>query len=219
VQSPRCSGIPTSSGEVRGTVSLGFLGLLHVPSAFPNIDPVALLTTIRLPLQLATFGLPARLQTSTTCIVEGDPAWAWDELVPDLGIPTITTTKGTAIEGWGLDHVVLLVPDLDDTAAMMGEVLGSPRLRTSVEGRPTAFYRAGPLIEVIESPVRAPAIFGIALVTEQSLEETALAWKERGLTVTGPHPAMQPGREIITVKGTNAGFAVMSPDGATGTYR
>ena len=174
---------------------------------------MALLTTIRLPINLDTFGLPERLQTSTTCIIEGDPAWAWDGPAPKLGIPTIANEEGTMVDGWDLDHVVLLVPDLDDAAAIMRGVLGAPRLRTAVEGRPTAFYRAGPLLEVIESPVRAPAVFGIALVTEQSLEETALAWRENGITVTRPHTAIQPGREIITVKGTNVGFAVMSPDG------
>ena len=71
-----------------------------------------------------------------------------------------------------------------------------------------------PLLEVIESPVRAESLFGIALVTEHSLEETALAWRERGLIVTDPQPAIKPGRTIFTVKGTNAGFAVMSPDTA-----
>ncbi len=188
---------------------------MHFPYSTPKIDAVARLTTVQIPLRWETFGLPSPLQTRTTCLVEGDPGWAWDGPVPDLGIPTITPETGTIAEGWDLDHVVLLVPDLDATVDAMQGALGAPRLRASVEGRPTAFYRAGPVLEIIESPVRGPSLFGVALVTEHSLEETARAWRERGLMVTDPHPAMQPGREIFTVKGTNAGFAVMSPDGAT----
>ena len=175
---------------------------------------MAHLTTIRLPLDLTTFGLPARLQDGETCLCEGDPGWAWQPEVPPLGVSEVPTEYGDSVNGWGIDHVVVLVPDMDEAVATLEPALGRPRLRTSVDDRPTSFYRVGPLLEVIESPVRAPSLFGIALVTEMSLEETAMEWRERGLTVTGPHPAMQPGREIFTVKGTSAGFAVMSPDGA-----
>ncbi len=176
---------------------------------------MATLTTIRVPIDFADFGLPEQLQADGTCLVSGDPGWAWDDDPPQLGIEVIPTAQGTTVEGWGLDHVVLLVPTLDEAVAALQATLGGPRLRTSVQGRPTAFYRAGPVLEVIESPVRAPSLFGIALVTEDSLEETAIAWRERGVTVTDPQPAIQPGRTIFTVKGTNAGFAVMSPDRAT----
>jgi hypothetical protein len=175
---------------------------------------VATLTTIQVPIDWTSFGFPAQFQTRNTCLLEGDPAWAWDTDPPELGIPETDTVAGESADGWDLDHVVLLVPDLDHTAASLQATLGAPRLRTSVQDRPTAFYRVGPLLEVIESPVRAPALFGVALVTEESLEETAIAWRQRGHQVTDPHPAIQPGREIITVKGTRAGFAVMSSDRA-----
>ncbi len=172
------------------------------------------LKTIQLPLDLESFGFPRRLQTRTTCLVEGDPGWAWDGEPPNLEVATIDARTGELVEGWDLDHVVLLVPDLEAMVVAVQAALDAPRLRTLVEGRPTAFYRVGPLLEVIESPVRAASLFGIALVTEHSLEETALAWRERGLIVTDPQPAIQPSRTIFTVKGTNAGFAVMSPDRA-----
>ena len=178
------------------------------------MDPVALLTTIRLPLNLETYGLPAAFQAGTTCLVEGDPGWAWDDGGSMLDIPTLETETGESVEGWGIDHVVVLVPDMQEAVGALEPALGSPRLRTTVEGRPTSFYRVGPLLEVIESPVRSPALFGIALVTDGSLEETAMEWRDRGILVTDPQPAIQPGREIFTVKGTQAGFAVMSPDGA-----
>jgi hypothetical protein len=117
-------------------------------------------------------------------------------------------------EGWDLDHVVLLVPAIEDAVRELADAAGSPRLRIEVKGRPTAFFRVGPLLEVIQSPVRAPALYGIALVTTEPLEVVTLRWRSRGLDVTDPRPAIQPGRRIFTVKGTAAGLAVMSPDGA-----
>ena len=39
-------------------------------------------------------------------------------------------------------------------------------------------------------------------------------FRARGLDVGDPIPAVQPGRRIFTVKGTEAGLAVMSPDRA-----
>ncbi|MDJ0952671.1 MAG: hypothetical protein QNJ81_03225 [Acidimicrobiia bacterium] len=174
------------------------------------------LTTIRIPLDFASFGLPSPLQTGAICLVPGEPGWAWEGEAPVLGIPLVDQEAGETAAGWDLDHVVVLVPDLDETITALSGALGGPRLRAEVQGRPTAFYRVGPVLEVIESPVRAASLFGIALVTEHPLEETALAWRELGHWVTDPQPAIQPGRTIFTVKGTQAGFAVMSPDQAPG---
>ncbi len=189
----------------------GFLGSCIL--ANNQSGHVPQITTIQLPIPWVSFGLPERLQTGTTCLVDGPPAWGWDGAAPDLGIPTVADATGQNAEGWDLDHVVLLVPDLTGLTAELKPVIGAPRLRTLVSGRPTAFYRVGPLLEVVESPVRAPALFGLALVTTHSLEVTVLQWRARGLDVTDPQPAIQPGRRIFTVKGTEAGLAVMSPDG------
>lgn len=177
---------------------------------------MSMLTTIQLPIPWEIFGLPAPLQTRSTCLQSGIPGWGWDGNGPDLGIPSVQPCDGEAAEGWDLDHVVLLVPDLETAIAEINETLGRPRLRTEVKDRPTAFYRVGPLLEVIQSPVRAPALYGIALVTTEPLEVVTLRWRSRGLDVTDPRPAIQPGRRIFTVKGTKAGFAVMSPDGPRG---
>ncbi len=194
-----------------GEASPGFLGLLP----FTQQDGLmAVLTTVQLPIPWEAFGLPSPLQTPSTCLVDGTPAWAWDTTdVPDLGIPVAPATTGSSIDGWDLDHVVLLVPDIESSIADLHNALGTPRLRANVKGRPAAFYRVGPLLEVIESPVRSPALYGIALVTTDSLETTVLNWRSRGLDVGDPQPAIQPGRRIFTVKGTEAGLAVMSPDG------
>jgi hypothetical protein len=175
---------------------------------------VTKLTTLQLPIPWESFGLPSALQTETTCLVDGPPAWAWDGQGPELDIPFIAERRGEAAPGWDLDHVVLLVPDINMATEEITRVAGPPRLRASVRDRPAAFYRVGPLLEVIESPVRSPALYGLALVTTQSLEVTVLNWRSRGLDVASPRPAIQPGRRIFTVKGTEAGLAVMSPDGA-----
>lgn len=133
--------------------------------------------------------------------------------MPDLEIAEAEACSGETRPGWGLDHVVVLVPNMEEAIARIKPVLGVPRLRTTVEGRATAFFRVGPLLEVIESPVRVPALYGVALVTTESLEAVVLNWRSRGLDVSDPRPAIQPARRIFTVKGTAAGLAVMSPDG------
>ena len=175
-------------------------------------DPV--LTCVRLPLPWEDFDLPNPLQTRSTVLTTGEPAWAWSGPETVLGIPSAETPRGEAYEGWDLDHVVLLVPDLDEAVAALGDAGMSIRLRVDVRGRPTAFFRVGPLLEVIQSPVRSPALFGVALVTEEPLEIVALRWRSMGREVTDPRSAIQPGRRIFTVRATEAGLAVMSPDKA-----
>jgi hypothetical protein len=81
-----------------------------------------------------------------------------------------------------------------------------------VKGRPRAFYRVGTILEVVESPVRAPALYGVALVTEESLQAVALRWRALGIEVGDIHAAIQPGRRIFSVGAVEAGLAVMSPD-------
>ncbi len=186
-------------------------------SCISNRNPIARvpdLTTIQLPIPWASFGFPDALQLGTTCLIDGSPGWHWDPTSPELDIPRVARARGQSVPNWGLDHVVVLVPALDEATRLLHPLLGGPRLRLAVQGRPTAFYRAGPLLEVIESPVRSPALYGVALSTSESLETVALNWRSRGLDVGDPIPAQQPGRRIFTVRGTSAGLAVMSADGS-----
>ena len=172
------------------------------------------LITVRLPLPWDEFDLTNPLATRWTVLATGDPAWAWTGTAPDLGIPLVDPVTGNETPGWDLDHIVLLVPDLDAAADELTNAGLTPRLRIDVRGRPTAFYRVGPILEVIQSPVRSPSLFGAALVTDEPLEVVALRWRALGRDVSDPRPAMQPGRRIITVRATEAGFAVMSGDRA-----
>lgn len=176
------------------------------------------LVTLCLPVPWESFGFPPAVQTRTTCLITGEePGWAWDHGMPSFAVPGIDASSGAAVEGWDLDHVVLLVPDLGDAIATMTDAGLSPRLQIEVKGRPSAFFRVGPVLEVIESPVRAAALFGIALVTDEPLEVVVLRWRSQGHEVSDPRPAIQPGRRIFTVRGVDTGLAVMSPEGAVPT--
>ena len=70
----------------------------------------------------------------------------------------VSLEPGTPLPGWGLDHVAMLVPDLDAAVERLSSLGVEPRLRLVIKDRPTAFFRVGPVLEVIESPVRAPAL-------------------------------------------------------------
>ena len=172
------------------------------------------LVGIRLPIPWEMCGLPNPLATRSTVLTTGDPGWRWSGPPPALGVAGSDQVSGTAATGWDLDHVVVLVAELDEAVAALVEIGRPPRLRMEVKGRPTAFFRVGTLLEVIQSPVRSAALYGVALVTEEPLEVVALRWRALGLEVTDPRPAIQPGRRIFTVGALEAGLAVMSPDRA-----
>ena len=184
-------------------------------SAVTSIDtamPMSRLAVLRVPLPWDEFGLPNPLQTRSTVLVTGPIGWAWDGPAPAFDIDEVPEVDGTAAPGWDLDHVVLLVPSLDAAIGVFADAGLTPRLKVDVRGRPTAFFRVGPLLEVIESAVRGPAIYGVALVTDEPLEVVALRWRSMGRDVTDPKPAIQPGRRIMTVRAVEAGLAVMTPD-------
>jgi hypothetical protein len=176
------------------------------------------LATLRLPIPWEGLGLPSAPMMGATTLLEGDhPGWDWKGAAPDFGIERCEMATGTMVTGWVTDHVVLLVPGLDDAVEVLAAVGIRPRLRIDVNGRPTAFFRVGPILEVIESPVRAPSIYGVAVATEEPLHVAALRWRSLGFDVSDPRDAMQPGRRIMTVRGLSAGLAIMSPDRAAST--
>ena len=172
------------------------------------------LTTLSLPLPWSELGFPEPLQLGSTAVVHGDPGWAWKPAPPRFPILACEPVAGHAAGDWALDHVVLLVPDMADALKRLAAVELSPRLEMEVQGRPTAFFRVGTVLEVIESPVRRAVLYGVALVTNEPLEAVALRWRSEGRDVSNPEPAIQPGRRILTVRDTEAGLVVMTPDSA-----
>ena len=115
------------------------------------------LSALRLPLPWDEFDFPNPLQTRSTVLLTGEPAWSWDGEAPEMGIASCQPAPAATADGWDLDHVVVLVPDVEAAVASFGAIGLAPRLRMEVRGRPTVFFRAGALLEVIQSPVRAPA--------------------------------------------------------------
>jgi hypothetical protein len=170
---------------------------------------------LQLPIDWTTFGWPIRPSFNGVALSTGDPQWAWSDSTPAFGIESMTNTRGHAVDGIVVDHVVLLVPSLAESSGTLGAIGLEPRLKMKVRDRPAAFFRVGPVLEVIESPVRAASIYGIALSVEEQLETVALKWRTMGVSVGEITPAIQQGRRIFTVHDLEAGLAVMSQDRAT----
>ncbi|MEN8239634.1 MAG: hypothetical protein ABFR53_10570 [Actinomycetota bacterium] len=177
------------------------------------------IAALQLPIEWGILGWPDNPRLNDVALATGDPKWAWNPAAPAFAVPAMEEPESVDVPGFSVDHVVLLVPVLDVAIGRFDNIGLSPRLRMLVQDRPAAFFRAGPVIEVIESPVRQSALYGIAVTAEESLESLSLAWKAKGLNVGDVKDAIQPGRRIMTVHDLDAGFAVMSPDGATRTNR
>lgn len=169
---------------------------------------------LALPIDWTIFGWPVSPRFGDVTCTTGDPKWVWDGSAPAFAIHTYELSDGSPVDSFTVDHVVLLVPSLDGAIATLSRAGCEPRLRMAVSGRPAAFFRVGPVLEVIESPVRDASIYGLALATDTSLEALSLEWRSRNLRVGDVKGAIQPGRQIMTVHGLDAGFAVMSSDRA-----
>lgn len=167
---------------------------------------------IELPIDWTIFGWAERPSVGGITLTTGDPRWTWDPSAPAFEIHTMPPHAGDPVEDMAIDHVVLLVPDLGLATQTLGRIGLEPRLKMPVGGRPAAFFRAGPVLEVIESPVRQASIYGIAVTTPIPLDNLALNWRSRGLNIGATKNAIQPGRKIFTVHDLEAGFAVMSSD-------
>lgn len=174
---------------------------------------MSMLTALQLPIDWTIFGWPGTPRLGEVALTTGDPKWAWEPVAPAFEVHAMDEPHATEVIGFAIDHVVLLVPDLDVSIARFDRIGLNPRLKMQVGERPAVFFRAGrPVIEVIESPVRQASIYGVAVAAEESLESLALEWKSRGLSVGDVKDAIQPGRRIMTIHDLDSGFAVMSAD-------
>jgi hypothetical protein len=132
---------------------------------------------LQLPIDWTSLGWTATPTLGGITLETGDPKWAWTEAAPALSIHVFEPTAGQPVDTMSVDHIVVLVPDL---TAAIGRFSGAglePRLRMNVRDRPAAFFRAGPVIEVIESPVRRASLYGVALASEIPLETISLEWR------------------------------------------
>ncbi len=161
---------------------------------------------VRFPISWDNLGFPASFVARGTVVAEGEVAWAWGGEAPGFGISTFDAPPAEDVPGWEVDHVVLLVPDVEPVVEALAPDL---RLRMEVRGRPTVFFRVGTVLEVIETGVPAPRLYGVALATGEPLEEVGTRWRDDGHDVSEVRDAIQPGRRIFTVRGLQAGLVVM----------
>ena len=167
---------------------------------------------LQLPIDWTSLGWTASPSLGGITLETGDPKWAWTDSAPALSIHVFEPAAGHPVETMSVDHIVVLVPDLGEAIGRFSRAGLEPRLRMKVRDRPAVFFRAGPVIEVIESPVRQASLYGVALASEIPLETISLEWRSRGLDVGKIKPAIQPGRRIMTIRDLDAGLAVMSVD-------
>lgn len=173
---------------------------------------MGVITAVRLPIDWVSFDLPASLLVSGVVVGSGRRGWAWRGVAPDLGVPPAPLGEGVPVPGLALDHIVVVVPDLDRAVRGMAAADIGPRRRAIVKERPTAFFLVGILLEVVEEPtVDTALLWGLSLETEEPLAAVVERWRAAGHDVSEPRPAYQPGRSIITVRDAGAGLAVMSP--------
>ncbi len=140
-----------------------------------------------------------------SCTLGVGAGWGFEGTEADagiLGVPEVLgDTDGDAAHPNGVtfvDHVVYWVPDLDESIAALGTVLGTaPRRRfhpRGPEGPEMAFYRVGEaFLEVVAAGRRDPALVGIAFGTPD-LDATVAAVRAAGGPVGDPTPAVQGGR-------------------------
>ena len=148
------------------------------------------------------------------------------------GLPTTTSDREPPAEVAshpngvaGLDHVVAITPDLERTvAALQAAGLDLRRIREepTPAGAPRqAFFRLGAtILEVVQEPddaveraggVNRPAFFWGLAFTAPDLVRTVAAFGEH---VSEIRPAVQPGRQIATVRrsaGLSVPIALMTP--------
>jgi len=105
-----------------------------------------------------------------------------------------------------IDHVVALTDDMDRTLVALDSAGLELRRERRAPARQAFFNLRTLVLEVVEAPGRAPALWGVTVVVE---DLDAL-----GPPVGAPRDAVQPGRRIATVPkeaGLPAALAFMTP--------
>ncbi len=126
-----------------------------------------------------------------------------------------------ALGASGLDHVVVLTPDLERTSAAIAGATGCELRRVrEVGAMRQGFHRIGErgrgglVVELVERPElpEGPARFwGVVLIVDDLDRACALLGSER---VSDPKDAVQPGRRIATIRhetGLGLPVALMTP--------
>lgn len=149
------------------------------------------------------------------------PSDALDALPSEIEPPAASIPTGLAADqhpngALGLDHVVMVTPRFDRTAAELAAAgLELRRIRHAPGGQRQGFRRLGPaileLVEALGQP-DGPARFWGLVVTVADLDALSERLGERLGRVK---PALQPGRRIATLResaGLGEAVAFMTPE-------
>jgi hypothetical protein len=218
-------GWPVASGGVRQQPTIDELFIAAVPDAWSaagfDVDGDLCVTgTVRLRLEGPGRGrgiVGWSVRGAKSLELDGLPTTAAERPPP----PTAETHPNGVVS---IDHVVVMTPHLDRTTAALRDA--GFDLRREREGptpggsRRQSFFRMGDVIlEVVEAPAGTriaedpdgPArLWGISFLVEE-LEHTAASL---GDLLGKPRPAVQPGREIATLRkeaGLGPAIAFMTP--------
>lgn len=141
-----------------------------------------------------------------------------DGLPTTVGAASTPTFADHPITAIGLDHVVVLTPDLERTSAAIAEATGCELRRIREVGTMRqGFHRIGSgglIVEVVERPdvPDGPAAFWGLVVNVDDLDAAcAHIGPDR---ISPPKDAVQPGRRIATVRndvGLGLPVALMTP--------
>lgn len=141
-----------------------------------------------------------------------------DGLATDVVAPSTPTYADHPIGAMGLDHVVVMTPDLERTSAAIAEATGCELKRVrEVGSMRQGFHRIGSggliveLVERPEIPDGDAAFWGLVV----NVEDLDAACERIGADrISAPKDAVQPGRRIATIRaevGLGLPVAFMTP--------
>lgn len=138
--------------------------------------------------------------------IDGQPGAAFDVdgLSTRIVAPMTPVYTDHRLRASGLDHVVVLTPDLERTSAAIAAVTGCELKRIREVGTMRQGFhrigRGGLIVELVERPdlPDGPASFwGLVLIVEDLDAACELIGPDR---VSAPKDAVQPGRRIATIR-------------------
>jgi hypothetical protein len=111
-----------------------------------------------------------------------------------------------------LDHVVILTPDFDRTAAALADRRMPLRREAERNGARQGFRRLGPAImEIVQAPDGDTRFWGLVAI----VSDLDALCERLGDDLGEPRPAVQPGRRIATLRrsaGLGPAIAFMDPE-------
>lgn len=142
---------------------------------------------------------------ATTANMPATTSVSIDGLATEFVEPVTPVFTSHELGASGLDHVVVLTPDLERTSAAIGQATGCDLKRIREVGSMRQGFhrigRGGLIVELVERPDLPPgpaAFWGLVLIVDDLDHACAVIGPDR---ISRPKDAVQPGRRIATVRG------------------